>query len=316
MYNLIRFFNQNRKKIIKIILIIVFIIGVIQVLNFISKRQNTSNVENIMTQNINYGDEVISSKSPVTGKSVSKTDLKNASNIIKQFIDYCNNGDLESAYNLLTDECKEEMYPTLNDFKNIYFNYTFGGEKKTYTIENWLDNVYQVRITGDILSTGKIDNTVTKQDYVTIVEQDDGYKLNINSYVGRSKPNKVTKIDDIKVTVTQVDSYMDHKEYNLIVENNSSNDILLDTGDDTKSIFLLDTNDKKTYFLSNEIISNQLIVQSKYKTSLKIKFANAYASSNSLKNIVFTKVVLNYDEYKNLDNKKQFKDFEELKIKI
>ena len=231
-------------------------------------------------------------------------------------MEYCNNSNVESAYSLLTNECKEEMYPTLNDFNNIYFKYTFGGEKKTYTIENWIDNVYQVRITGDILSTGKIDNATTKQDYITIVEENNELKLNINKYVGRSTPDKVTEIDNIKFTVTQVDTYMDYKEYNLLIENNSSNDILLDTSNDTKSIYLIDRNDKKTFFLSSEITPNQFVVQSKYKTNLKIKFAYEFASNNSLKNIVFSKSILNFDEYRKLDNKEQFNDFQELKIKI
>lgn len=316
MYNLIRFFNQNRKKIITVILIIVFIIAVIQILNFISKQQKTSDLENIIIKNENYGDEVVSSKSPITGKSVPEDELKSASDVIKQFIEYCNNSNVESAYSLLTNECKEEMYPTLNDFNNIYFKYTFGGEKKTYIIENWIDNVYQVRITGDILSTGKIDNATTKQDYITIVEENNELKLNINKYVGRSNPDKVTEIDNIKFTITQVDTYMDYKEYNLLIENNSSNDILLDTSNDTKSIYLIDRNDKKTYFLSSEITPNQFVVQSKYKTNLKIKFAYEFASNNSLKNIVFSKSILNYDEYRKLDNKEQFNDFQELKIKI
>ena len=316
MYNLIRFFNQNRKKIITVILIIVFIIAVIQILNFISKQQKTSDLENIIIKNENYGDEVVSSKSPITGKSVPEDELKSASDVIKQFIEYCNNSNVESAYSLLTNECKEEMYPTLNDFNNIYFKYTFGGEKKTYTIENWIDNVYQVRITGDILSTGKIDNATTKQDYITIVEENNELKLNINKYVGRSNPDKVTEIDNIKFTITQVDTYMDYKEYNLLIENNSSNDILLDTSNDTKSIYLIDRNGKKTYFLSSEITPNQFVVQSKYKTNLKIKFAYEFASNNSLKNIVFSKSILNYDEYRKLDNKEQFNDFQELKIKI
>ena len=37
MYNLIRFYNQNRKKIFKIILIIVLIIGLIQLFNYFAK---------------------------------------------------------------------------------------------------------------------------------------------------------------------------------------------------------------------------------------------------------------------------------------
>ena len=46
MYKLIRFYNQNRKKIFKIILIIVLIIGLIQLLNYFAKNpQNKGNIQ-------------------------------------------------------------------------------------------------------------------------------------------------------------------------------------------------------------------------------------------------------------------------------
>ena len=69
-------------------------------------------------------------------------------------------------------------------------------------------------------------------------------------------------------------------------------------------------------FFDNEIIENKLIVQSKFKTNLKIKFANNYSSTRTMKNIVFSKFILNYDEYSKMENKNEFKDFIEYRVEI
>lgn len=315
MYKLIRYFNQNRKRIIIIIIGIVFFLGLIQLLNYFAKNSNSSN-NNVIEKDTVVNNELVSNKSAVSGSNIAQQKLKRDTDIITKFMDYCNLGKVEEAYNLLTDECKEEMYPNVQQFKEIYFDELFNEEKKNYTIQNWTGSIYEVRVTDDILSTGKIDNTVTKQDYITVVSSENEYKLNINSYVGRKKVEEETTYKDIKIVVTQIDTYMDYQTYNLTIENNSNNSIKLDTNDDTKSIYLLDNNDHSYYFYNNEINENKLIVQSKYKNTLKIKFMNPYVSSKRIKKLVFSKMILNYDEYKNLEDKTQYKSFIQFDINI
>ena len=122
MYNLIRFYNQNRKKIIKIILVIVFIIGLIQLLDFFSKRENKNEEVSNEINNTKYSNTVISDKSAISGSSVSENKFKKDTDIINDFFNYCKNGNIESAYDLLTDECKEEMYTTIDEFKTMYYD--------------------------------------------------------------------------------------------------------------------------------------------------------------------------------------------------
>lgn len=316
MYNLIRFYNQNRKKIIKIILVIVFIIGLIQLLDFFSKRENKNEEVSNEINNTKYSNTVISDKSAISGSSVSENKLKKDTDIINDFFNYCKNGNIESAYDLLTDECKEEMYTTIDEFKTMYYDVIFNGESKSYTIENWNDNIYSVKITGDILSTGKLNNDETRQDYVTVVEHEDGYKLNINNYIWREKPNKVTKKNNVVVTVTQIDTYMDYKIYNLYVENNSDDTIVMDLNNDIKSIYLLDKNDQKSYSFNNDTDQNKFVVKSKFKNNIKMKFNNSYSSTRKMKSIVFSKFISNYDEYSKLENKSDYSNWTELKIQI
>lgn len=317
MYKLIRFYNQNRKKIIKIILIIVLILVIIQLLNNISKnKSNNTNFETNISSNNEYSQQLISDKSAISGGKISSDELQNDVAVIDKFIKYCNKQDINSAYELLTDECKEEMFPTVEDFDNIYYSKVFGGEKKTYTVENWTGDIYQVRITGDILSTGKLDNTETKQDYITIVDKDSEYKLNINNYIGRTNVDKTTLYEDVEINVISKDTYMDYEIYNFSISNNSENTVMLDTGDNAKSVYLLDSKDVKYYFYGNEISNNRLIIQSKYKNNIEIKFMNSYSSSRKIKYLIFSRLVLNYDEYKNLENKSDYSDLYEFKVEV
>lgn len=317
MYKLIRFYNQNRKSIIKVILIIAFIILVIQLLNWLTKinKQNKEEKNNTIerTETIN---EIVSDKSLISGQSLSSAKLEEDTEIINKFVTYCNEKNINSAYELLTDECKEEMFPTIEDFNNIYYSKLFDGDKKIHTIENWTGNTYQVRYTGDILSTGNLNNDGTKQDYITIVKENDEKKLNINNYIKRTNLNKITEYKDIKITITNIDTYMDYEIYNLTIENNSGNTILLDTSDDTKSVYLLDSKDMKYYFYGNEIIENRLLVKNSFKNSIQIKFSNSYSSSRRIDGLVFSKLVLNYDEYKELENKEEYRDFYKFNVNV
>ena len=304
MYRLIRFFNQNRRTIIKIILIIVFILILIQLFNLISKNKMNDNKNvNVDTEEksniINEDNALISDESLISGRKVSENVLSQSTEIIGKFINYCNDGNVELAYDMITDECKEEMFPTIGDFEKIYYSDIFYGSKKNYTIENWYGNVYRVRITDDILSTGNLDNNA-HQDYITVMSD----KININSYVGRKEINNVTTNNNVDIDVISKDTYMDYEIYTISVTNNSYNTILLDGGNNPKSIYLLDEKDMKYYFYNNEVVASNFIVPSQYKKIFKIKFSNSYSSSRTIRSMVFSNFIVNYDKYKNGDENK------------
>lgn len=299
MYRLIRFFNQNRRTIIKSILIIVFILILIQLFNLISKnKMNDNKNENVDTDEksnvINENSALISDESLISGRKVSENVLSQSSDIIGKFINYCNDGNVELAYDMITDECKEEMFPSIGDFEKIYYSDIFDGSKKNYTVENWYGNVYRVRITDDILSTGNLNNNA-HQDYITVVSD----KININSYIGRKEINNVTNNNNVDIGVISKDTYMDYEIYTISVTNNSDNTILLDGGNNPKSIYLLDEKDMKYYFYNNEVVASNFIVPSQYKKTFKIKFSNSYSSSRTIRSMVFSNFIVNYDEYKN-----------------
>ena len=321
MYKLIRFFNQNRKKIVRVILIIAFAFIILQILNYLIKikyeNDNEKNTNVIINQNnsiSNYNNSLISDKSMISGSSISSTKLKSDIDIIDKFMTYCNNKELEKAYDLLSEDCKDELFNSKDEFYKLYLSKLFDN-KKTYIIENWTNNTYSVRITENILSTGNLNNNITKQDYITIVEENNEKRLNINNYIGRTEINKVSSDNNIKITVLAKDTYFDYEIYSFKIENNSNNMVLLDSKNNTKSIYLLDNNGMKYYFYNNEIPDSKLKIQSHGIVDLKIKFNKAYSSTRKIKSINFSKVVLDYKDYIDTQNKDDY-DFKFLKINL
>ena len=97
MNKLVRYWNQNRKQIIVVIAIVVFAFAIIKLLNNLLEQERTSDEEvNTTIWQPN--------QSVITGEKVSTEITKKNNDMIKQFIDYCNNKDIKNAYNLLSDE--------------------------------------------------------------------------------------------------------------------------------------------------------------------------------------------------------------------
>ena len=258
MYKLIRFYNQNKKKVLRTILIIVFIIIVIQLLNQFYKNKNIKRgTHYIDVSNDAINQELISDKSAISGQKVSSNKLKDDTDIINQFVEYCNEKKIEGAYDLLSKECKENMFPSLEDFNNIYYSKLFDCYK-THTIQNWTSNIYLVKFTENMVATGNLSNNQTNQDYITIVEENGNKKLNINGFIKRQKIDKEIEKEKISVKVEKVDVYMDFCIYTFDVKNNSYRTILLDDLTNIDSMHIQDSNGVNYSAYTHEITQERL----------------------------------------------------------
>lgn len=308
--NLIRYYNQNRKKIRGIAIIIFSAFILLQLVNYIYKNtnKNTLTVENNAISDIDTNTMTLTTnKSVVTGENISTNQLKDAITVINDFISYCNNKELQEAYDLLTEECKSQMYNTVDIFEQAYYNNIFGGESKNCSVENWVNDTYRVNITEDILATGKSNDGYSKQDYITVVKVEDKYKLNINNYIGYTQINNTTDGNDISMEVVSKNTYMNYEEYTIKVTNNTENTILLDSRVDAKSLYLQDSNEVQYSSYSHELTEPMLKVSSGHTKELTIKFYSSYISTKSIKYIVFSDLSLIYGDQGQRSNIIEFK---------
>lgn len=314
MFNLVRWYNQNKGKFWITILIILGIIFFVQMANNFYKNDKSDTKTNTSSKTQDTIDNAISGKlesssSLVGGSNVSGKNLQNQVTVIDEFIKYCNSGKVEEAYNLLTDECKEEVFPDLNSFRNKYYNKVFN-TNKTYNVQNWMDNTYKLKLTEDALTTGKVgSNSSNLQEYVTVVKKGSEYKLNINNYIGRTDLDKTTTTKGITINVVNKETYMDYSVYTVKIQNHTGNTILLDNGEQTDSIYLLDENDVKEYVNTGEIVYNNLRLLAGETKTYNFKFSNSYSNTRQMKYLVFKNVIMDYDEYNAITNKSDYDKF-------
>lgn len=299
MLKLKRFYNQNRKKIWKITGIIVFFYMVLQFFNYLAGKNNDieyySN-EDITEINQKYTDlSVTTDESVLSQQKISKTQ-QNSLKVIDEFFSYCNKQDFEKAYSLLTEECKEQLYPNITEFEEGYYKEIYDGKKKNISVENWTGNIYKITIEDDLLTTGVYNNGEAKQDYITLKKEESGeYKLNINSYIGREKLNKTTEfIYNIEAKVVFKDIYMDYEVYTFEIKNPSNGKILIDPLNDINSMYLIDENDIKYYAYTHEISKAELLINAGETRTFEVKFYNKYTSNRNIEGIIFSKVMLDY----------------------
>lgn len=303
MHKLRKFYYDNKEKIWGIIIFIVLVLASIQIINRLISIQNENDLKQINENSISnntYSDNrntyITNDESVVTGEKVNETDLQDANEIIEKFISECNNGNIEQAYNLISTDCKNEMYQDINAFKTMYYDVIFNeNTKKIATIENFIMNTYIVNISDDIMVTGN--NSEKKQDYITIVEENEELKLNINNYIGKEEINIEQSIDNIKFDVIEKHIYVDYEIYKLKITNQSDDNIILDTLQNPKAIYLQDENEIKYYAYSNELIDSMLKVNKNFSTEINVKFSKSYNSSEvKINSIIFSEVILNNNE--------------------
>ena len=234
MNKLIRLYNQNRKLYILSIMVIIAVLAGIYLLNFILEKQNvqTDNVTNEYSagdiKTIQEGSHQISS-----GESQDSSLYVANKSSIEDFIERCNNKEYERAYYLVSDECKQIDFPTIEDFKEKYVDEIFN-ESKTCSVQSWSNNTYLVKITEDLLATGKTSDESYIEEYITIVGSD---KLNINGYRDSKTLDVKTEKANVEINIKKIYFYMDYAIVDLNINNKRQTPILIDSKNESGNIY-------------------------------------------------------------------------------
>lgn len=299
MNKLIRYWNQNRLRIIITVLIIAFIIILIQVINSILESTRTTSES---------GNKIIEDtsrpvESVITGEKLPNETTNENVDMIKQFVDFNNKKDYQNAYNLLTEECKSKIFNNdINNFISNYSNKIFITDK-TYSLELWQYTVnsytYRIQYTdNNILSTGNINSGSSIEDYITIIENTNEKKLNINSFIEKRTINKEMEKSGVNVKVNDRFMYRDFEEYTFTIKNNTDKTILLSEGMNGNDICLMDSNDIEYDSVINEIPLIDLEIKKGMEKTITIRFYKMYNLYRKIEKICFKNIIMDKDNYK------------------
>lgn len=318
MYKLIRLYNQNRGKFWLAIIIVIFVILIIQVLNNIAKVSNEKEVNNMKNQETTSNNVVSYDKEnePIVSESKPSTELQNENGkLINDFFTKCINHNFNEAYQLLSKDIRNNMYQSESLFENLYCKNRFEGDKQ-YSFQLWTSNnnmyTYLVKVYNNMLTTGK-SNDEYIEDYVTVVKEDGKYVLNINSYIGKEGVNLSSSNEYLTIRINNGYIYKDYEIFEILIKNNTNERILLDSEEQTKTMYITDNMENKFEAILNENLDSDLIINPNEVKSIRIKFNIIRREEMSIKSMVFSDIVTNYENY---INKREDKNVTNLELKF
>ncbi len=230
-------------------------------------------------------------------------------NLIDQYFNYCNNGEYENAYNLITEDCRKKNYPTIDDFTN-YVNTVFEGKKKIYNIQSYsiVDNkyIFNVRILDDILANGTTDGYYYYEEKFVLIEENGEIKLSIAEYIEDEKQEISVEDDNLKVEVLNKSMDYETETYTLEITNKTDKYIVISDNTQTKEISLY-VNGYERYPTNMQVAFFMLPPNS--KRTQELKFTKYYDENANDEKIVFNnvRILKEYDwavgtTQENLDN--------------
>lgn len=292
MNKLLRYWNQNKKKVLIIIGVIVLFYTALQILNFFAKQKNTSNSNNKVDSYIQ--DNRYPTQSVITGEKPPEKITQNNLNIIEQFVNYCNNKETNKAFLLLTEDCKQEFNNNIELFKTRYYDNIFK-TKKTYSLELWYSgsNIYTYKILyyeDNLLATGGAGINNNFEDYITVINNNNESKISINRFIGKKIINKSKMVENIEIIINSKNIYRDYEIYNITIKNHTANTIIVSDGENADDICLLDKNNLEYVSFIEELPEYDLTIKPYRENTVNIEFNKMYDINKDIKKIKFKNI--------------------------
>lgn len=313
---LFRKYNQNRKAIWTVIIMVAFFVILLQTIFGLiraSRARQYSNIEDeeneLLNNNIqtSIGSNIINhtqnientvNQNNVSGSGTTNNNINNPTKLINQFIEYCNNNQIDKAYEMLSSGCKTVLFPSQADFQAKYVQPVFS-MKRTAKIEQGMygEGIYKVTYYANMLASGGYQNTNSMQDYMVVKQEAEQKKLSINHLIDVQNLNKISNETQVMVKLLQKQSYTDYEIYQIQITNRTNQTILVSEQKSQSSINLVDQNGVNYPSNIDEQAKEKLMVKPQETTILELKFNKMYNTNRISQSMQFVNIIANYEAY-------------------
>lgn len=280
---------------------------ILSVLSNVSKDEKNNDISNVYKPT----DTVIK------GPDISKEEYEEDFNLVNTFLEHCNNKKIEEAYSLLSDECKQESYPTIEVFKKKYINTIFN-RKRECNLQSWISTtnyvVYKVRYANNMLATGTYDENDVYQDYITLKRKNNTEKISIGNFIDSEELNIISKTDEIEATVTKKMQYLSYEEYKINIKNKTDKTILLDNLKYNTTIKLMASSGTPYTADINRLFVKDLVINQNETITVTLRFMKNFSSDNKSKEISILNIIKDYEDY--IQKQEEYTDVTNITIKV
>jgi predicted Zn-dependent protease len=224
--------RQWLKKYRRIIIITLIALAIVYVVNYILKNLPEEEIpKTTYTPNISVmAEDEVPEKWHETIEST-----------IDTFVQRCNNKEYEAAYNMISDDCKEAVYPTLSSFQK-FVDAKFK-TKRSYSIQNFSNvgkqYIYDVNLMEDLMATGLTGKELyTDEEKFVFTEDDESLKLAISGFVRKNDLNIFAEDENLKVNIDCKYVFYDYELYKVTITNKTEHSIVIADGTTNDEVVL------------------------------------------------------------------------------
>lgn len=223
-----------------------------------------------------------------TSKTVSKNVSGPIEKMIEEYVGYCNDGNWQMAFDMLSDACKE--YSFNNDIQEFMkYAYTKMPTEKKYAIQDYSNDgntyIYQIKYTDDLLASGLTNTTYqyTEEKMVFKRKKDGSIEMAVGNFVDFGDIKNISENNYLKVDVKSVVKYYSAEVYTIRITNRTENTIVIADGQEDNEILLNLQSDNRE---PQDEIDN-LVLEPKESRTIGLSFQKFYDNENNSKSITF-----------------------------
>ena len=273
-----RFFRNNKK----LLLIVVIIWAIIF---FVNKIFSNKPIEYTAETSYEAHTAVINDSNQTPQKLQQPIE-----DLIDEYIGYCNEGNYQRAFDLLSDDCKE--YAFNNDITEFM---THVLEKmpteKVHSIQNYSSikhngenlYIYEIKYTDDFLATGltNTDYSFTSEN-ITFFEGKDGLEMNVGNFMYHKDIKSISENEYLKIDV--IDKIVNYsiEEYEVTFTNRSEYTIVISDKQEKDEITLVLQNEVR-----NRTDVADIILEPSESVTLKFTFPKFVDDGDVSKSLSF-----------------------------
>ena len=167
---------------------------------------------------------------------------------IKNYVDACNEGNFEKAYNMLSDDCK--TYSFDNNIQNYVTHVKVKMPMpKKYFIQDYSETklgnksmyIYEVRYTDDFLATGLTNSNYSyiPEKFVFYRDSDGVLQMNIGDFLYHEDIKSISENEYLKVDVADKVVEYEIERYNVKFTNRSDKTIVISDNQEADEVLLV-----------------------------------------------------------------------------
>lgn len=228
-----------------------------------------------------------------SSSSVPKSMQENVEELIEEYVEYCNEGNYQKAFNMLSEDCRS--YGFNNDIEK-FMNHVLVKmpTPKKYAIQNYSNTkydgkniyVYEIKYIDDILATG-----LTNSEYGFTSEKMAFYKdgseilMTVGEYIYHTDIKSISENEYFKIDVIDKVVNYDSEVYEVKLTNRSNYTVVVADGMESEEVALVLQNETR-----NRTDITNIVLEPQESKEYKFEFTKYVDDNDDSQSLLFSSI--------------------------